>query len=216
MAMRFDRPRDSRPTAARWWGAFSWGRANERCDSAGHSERFRVASCAGRLARCARAHTASASRGHRVHQAFIGSSGCPEVRPRRRRSRYLPSSAPASSRAAAAAATSFTSAFEPAHAPARRPRLPCTERRPAPSGVGPSSCTGLSSPVTSRLASARHTRTGTPVPARVGRSPFSSKENPMSAVVAAREARRIPVLLRPLPCSGKCSVRMCASCHAGD
>lgn len=58
----------------------------------------------------------------------------------------------------------------------------------------------------------------------------------MSAVVAAREARRIPVLLggsgvagrppvvhrklpvllRPLPCSGKCSVRMCASCHAGD
>ena len=74
---------------------------------------------------------------------------------------------------------------------------------------------------------------GGPSPRRVGRSPFSPKENAMYAALAAGEPRRIPVLLggsgltrpaplpqprlavllRPLPCLGKCGGRPCADCR---
>ena len=166
-------------------------------------------------------------------QSLPRSSRCAEVQLCWRRSRYLPSSSLALAWVAASAAVSscrppgrpsqltrsFTVARHRAKALAARHRafIPRRPSRPAPS----------------RPACARHTRTGTPVPARVGRSPFSTKENAMFAALAVRESHRIPVLLggsgltspaplpqrklavllRPLPCLGKCMGRPCADCR---
>ncbi len=74
---------------------------------------------------------------------------------------------------------------------------------------------------------------GDPSPRQGWAFPFSSKENAMFAAFAARESHRIPVLLggsgltrpaplpqprlavllRPLPCLGKCGGRPCADCR---